>query len=314
MNTPDVAIIIVNWNGRDLLERCLHSIEATCDDIRYRIWIVDNGSTDGSIELIHTDFPTVQLIVSKKNSGFGGGNNIALRALGIHADHSSEIQAPTPPYVWLLNPDTIVQPGNLQSLLRIMASYPKVGAVGGILLNEDGSFQSSYIEFPSLKREFLLFTGLGGKLYGPTFPSASPKNSRQFRMIDYVVGASIVVRSRVLQAVGLFDEGFFMYSDEVDLCYRIQKAGWKIAFAPSVATIHLGGGSTRKVRAQMLAEIYRSRIRFFKKHHGAFAANSIRGMLLLMFIAKWIRDKFQRSHDPQYVRLNWILLRRALGW
>lgn len=313
MATPEVAIVIVSWNGCDLLDRCLRSIEATAQGLTYSIWVVDNGSTDGSIELVQTQFPQVHLMVSAQNLGFGGGNNAALRALGICAHSPSEAQVPTPPLVLLLNPDTIVQPGALQALVATMHNYPQLGAAGALLLNEDGSFQSSYIDFPSLRQELLILTGLGRKLHGPWYPSHSLAESSTLCTAHYVVGACMLARSKTLQQVGLFDEGFFMYAEEVDLCYRIRDAGWEIAFVPTASIIHLGGGSTRKVRAKMLAELYRSRIRFFRKHYGPLSAAGLQAILLGMTLAKQLRDAIPGRAAAGTPALDWNLLQRALG-
>lgn len=304
MDSPDLAIVIVNWNGRELLARCLRSIAATAGDQRCRIYVVDNGSTDGSQAMLRAEFPEVQLREAPHNPGFAGGNNIALReilALGEGA----------PPQILLLNPDTIVQPGALQALVRTLESNPQYGMVGALLLNEDGTFQASYVDFPTLAQEFLILTGLGRKLKGEHYPSHSLGESAAPRTVDYVIGACILVRTAALAQIGLMDEGFFMYSEETDWCYRCRQAGWQVAFAPQAVIIHLGGGSTRQVKAKMLAELYRSRVRFFRKHYGPLPATGLRALLLGMNLVKLARAALPRraAGTPP---LPWDLLRHAL--
>ncbi|NJN18032.1 MAG: glycosyltransferase family 2 protein [Oscillochloris sp.] len=154
MEPLDLAIVIVNWNGRAMLADCLHSIAAGADHLRYRIYVVDNGSSDGSQAMLRREFPHVILREPDHNLGFAGGNNVALREILARSDTA-------PPFVLLLNPDTIVQPGALQALLHEARANPRIGVAGALLLNLDGSFQASYVDFPSLRQEFLILSGLG---------------------------------------------------------------------------------------------------------------------------------------------------------
>jgi hypothetical protein len=305
----DVAIVIVNWNGRELLDACLRSIAATAGNLSYEIIVVDNGSTDGSVNLLRSDFPNVWVIEPGRNLGFGGANNFGMRAiLERYGDNSTR-----PEFMLLLNPDTIVQSDALQALVDCMRKQPHIGVAGAQLLNPDRSFQASYVEFPTLKQEFMILSGLGRKLHGEAFPSAGPAESQCARDdVDYVIGACMLVRTSALQDVGMFDEGFFMYSEEVDWCYRFQSAGWAVGYVPEAIIIHIGGGSTRKARPQMLAELYRSRVRFFEKHYGFTAALGLRGLLLLMNATKLLRIALRRNPNGA-PPLSWSLLRHALS-
>lgn len=303
MEPIDLAIVIVNWNGRDLLARCLRSIAATAGDLRYAVYVVDNGSTDGSREMVRAEFPSVLLREPEANLGFAGGNNVALRAILAGAE--------VPPYILLLNPDTIVQEGALQALVHAMAADPTMGMAGALLLNEDGSFQASYVDFPTLGQEFMILTGLGRKLKGSWYPSYSLRESAEQRAADYVIGACMLVRSAALAQVGLMDEGFFMYSEETDWCYRFHKAGWRVTFVPQSVIIHLGGGSTRQVRAAMLVELYRSRVRFFRKHYGPLPAFGLQALLVGMNLVKSARALLPRPAGGT-PPLSWGMLRRAL--
>lgn len=318
-----LAIVIVNWNGRELLARCLRSIAATAADLAPDVWVVDNCSTDGSQAMVRTEFPSVRLVASERNLGFAGGNNLALRRI-VSSERSAlspdetqgsrlKTQDSPPDYILLLNPDTVVQPGALQALVRFMDARPHVGAAGARLLNEDGTFQASYVPFPSLLQEFLILSGLGRRRHGSAFPSASAEESEAPRDdVDYVVGACIIARSAVVREVGLLDEGFFMYSEEVDWCYRIRARGWAMGYEPRSVIVHLGGGSTRQVRPQMLAELYRSRVRFFRKHYGVLPALGLRVLLLLMNGAKIVRSAL-RPEPGGTPPLTWPLLRHAIS-
>ncbi|HEU4329281.1 MAG TPA: glycosyltransferase family 2 protein [Roseiflexaceae bacterium] len=326
-----LAIIIVNWNGRDLLARCLRSIADTAGDLHCDVLVVDNGSTDGSQAMLRADFPAVRLIDSPSNLGFGGGNNLALRevleARGLRLEdreahpkpHSSD---PKPQasslkphdYVVLLNPDTVVQPGALQALVAFMQGHQHVGVAGARLLNEDGSFQFSYARFPGLVDEFLILTGLGRRRHGPWYPSAGPQQSvRSHDRAEYAMGACLIARADATAEIGPLDEGFFMYSEEIDWCYRFRAAGWSVGYVADAPIVHLGGGSTRQVRPQMLAELYRSRVRFFQKHYGLPQALALRGLLLLMNGTKLLRARLRGTEAGGTPPLPWPLLRHALS-
>ena len=324
----DLAIVIVNWNGRGLLWRCLESIDKTAGDLNYAIIVVDNGSTDGSQTMVRTEFPAVTLIANDKNLGFGAANNVGMRTNLVEHTTAQLPTHPLPPsalfsghyhfaadYLLLLNPDTVVQPGALQALVQFMHDHPHVGIAGAQLQNEDGSFQASYVDFPCLKQEFMILTGLGRKLQNPAYPSASHTASQTPRDdVDYVIGACMIARSTAVQDVGLFDEGFFMYAEEVDWCYRFHAAGWSVGYVPNALITHLGGGSTRQVRPQMLAELYRSRVHFFHKHYNFVSTSALRSLLLLMNGIKMLRSHIRRGDTIDGTPpLPWPLLLYALA-
>lgn len=301
----ELAIIIVNWNGRDLLERCLRSIDETAAGLSQRVLVVDNGSTDGSQAMVRATFPHMTLIDSPRNLGFGGGNNLALRLA---------LRGQPPEFVLLLNPDTVVPPGSLQALVAFLRAHPHVGLAGARLLNEDGSFQFSCARFPRLADELLILSGLGRRRHGPWYPSAGPQQSaRSHDQAEYVMGACMIARSEAAAQIGPLDEGFFMYSEEIDWCYRFRAAGWSVGYVAEAPITHLGGGSTRQVRPQMLAELYRSRVRFFQKHYGPLPALALRLLLLLMHLAKVLRGLARPASGAGTPPLPWPLLRYALA-
>jgi len=266
----DLSIVIVNWNTRDLLAQCLDSIREVGGDLPLEVIVVDNASTDGSVEMMEKRFPEVRRIVNEENEGFVQANNQAL----------SQCQGRT---VLLLNSDTRLLPGALEVPLRFMEQHPKVGMVGVKLLNDDRSFQASYTPFPTLWREFLILSGLGRRLIRPSFPSHGPPEDGKARPISgYVEGAYMLARRRAIEEVGGLDERIFMYAEDVDWCYRFEQSGWEIWFLPQVSIIHYGGQSTCKRQRRMEAELYRSRVYFFEKHYGRWTAAALRAMIYVL--------------------------------
>lgn len=256
---PDISIIVVNWNTCDLLADCLQSLFRTGHGLCFDVWVVDNGSTDGSVEMVRQSFPQIELVVNQENEGFARANNRAI-------DQS------TGRYVLLFNTDAQAMPGALQALFSLAEGEPRAGVVGARLLNPDGSFQASHTPFPTLGQEFLMLTGLGRLLFRSWYPSRGPEISRGPQVVDYVEGACMLVRRQAIDEVGGLDEGYFMYAEEVDWCYAMKQAGWQVWYQPAAVVVHLGGGSSRRRLPQREADLYRSRVRFFRKHYGRTAA------------------------------------------
>lgn len=256
---PDVSIIIVNWNTRDLLTECLASLYDAITDITFDIWVVDNASTDSSVEMVQDTFPRVNLVINPKNEGFARANNQA-------------ITLSQGRYMLLFNSDAIATPGAIQSLVSLAEAEPRAGIVGAQLLNSDGSFQASHTPFPTLWQEFLILTGLGRLLRGRWYPSRGAEEDKGPQVVDYVEGACMLVRREAFEEVGGLDEGYFMYAEEVAWCHTMKQAGWQVWYQPAAKIIHLGGGSSLHRRPQREADLYRSRVRFFRKHYGDRAA------------------------------------------
>jgi hypothetical protein len=253
-----LSVIVVNWNTGDLLRRCLESIYADLSEIQAEVLVVDSASTDQSLVAAQEQFPQARYIRTPVNVGFGSANNLALR------------QA-SGDYLLLLNPDTLVHPGAIKTLLNFMEQNPRVGAAASRLLNADGSLQYSCSPEPTLGREFLRMFHLGsvrpdGYYSMETWDLAAP------RRVEVILGACMLVRRTALDHAGPFDERFFMYSEEVDLCRRIRLAGWKIYWVPQALITHYGGQSTRQMAAEMFVQLYRAKIEFFRKHHGHLQA------------------------------------------
>jgi GT2 family glycosyltransferase len=265
----NLSIVIVSWNTCDLLVQCLESIiadaaELTCPEIE--ILVVDNASIDETVEVIQQQFPWIHLIENNQNVGFAQANNQAI--------HESKGN-----YVLLLNPDTELKPGALQTMLDFMEKAPKVGMVGARLLNEDGSLQTSCYPVPTLIREWwrlfhLDFLHPYGTYHMADWSLTEP------RQVDTLLGACLLIRRQVLDEVGLLDEGYFMYSEEIDLCYRINQAGWPIYWVPEAQIVHYGGQSTQQAPTKMFLNLYGSKLRYFRKHYGRSSALAYKVIIL----------------------------------
>ena len=290
-----LSIVIVSWNTKDLLEACLRSVYAFPPDEPFEVWVVDNKSKDDTVAMVEDKFPQVELIASEDNLGFAGGNNLAIPLCRGE-------------YVLLLNPDTEVKPGALNALVAFMDAHPEAGAAGSRLLNADGSLQPSCHPRPTLSREFWRM------FYLDTFvPYGSYDMSgwdvTQPREVDVLMGASLLVRKTVLDTVGLLDDGYFMYSEEVDLCFRLQKAGWQLYWVPQSQVVHYWGQSAKQVMAEMFLQLYRGKLRFFRKHYSwptVFFYKLILGLASLLRLALsplvWLRGSKKGDYQLHLAR------------
>jgi N-acetylglucosaminyl-diphospho-decaprenol L-rhamnosyltransferase len=255
----DLSIIIVNWNTCQMLADCLNCVEATVKGFAYEVIVVDNGSTDGSQAMLGEQFPHARLIQNQENVGFARANNQAMAV--------SEGR-----YALLLNSDALLVDNAAQALIDLAEAQPQAGVVGAQLLNPDGSFQASHTPFPSLWQEFMILSGVGRMLHGRWYPSRGPEEEKGSQMVDYVEGACMLARREAYADAGGLDESYFMYAEEVDLCYAMRNKGWQVWYQPAARVIHLGGGSSRNRRTRREADLYRSRVRFLRQHYGDRAA------------------------------------------
>lgn len=263
----DLSIVIVSWNVRALLLECLESIQSNAPKCTHEIWVVDNASTDGTAAAVRERFPEVCLVENDHNAGFAVGNNQAIRR------SSGRV-------VLLLNPDTRVHAGALDALVTFLDQNPKAGAAGSCLLNPDGSLQPAAYPFPTLAREaWRLFHLDRLKAYGVYDMAAWSQNAA--RQVDVVQGTSMALRRTALEQVGLLDEDFFMYTEEVDLCYRLYQAGWQNYWVPTSRVVHYGGQSTQQVAQRMFLSLYKTKMLFIRKHYGRISAHLYRLILLL---------------------------------
>jgi N-acetylglucosaminyl-diphospho-decaprenol L-rhamnosyltransferase len=276
---PDLTVVVVSYNTVALLRRCLGTLEPSLRRFpppapdgsagRAAIVVVDNASTDGSPEMVRREFPSVGLVALPENRGFAAANNHPLRTVESRA-------------VLLLNPDTEVLGDAPAALLRFLDAHPRVGVVGGQLLYPDLRFQHSCFRFPTLPMTFLDLFPLHHRLLNGRVNGRYPRGwYRRPFPCDHPLGAAMLVRRETMQQVGLFDEGYFMYCEEVDWCYRIKQAGWEIWYTPTAQIIHHAGASTRQHAGPMLVELHRSRDRFFRKHYGDLYASVARQIVRL---------------------------------
>jgi GT2 family glycosyltransferase len=249
---PTISIIVVSYNTRDLLRGCLRSLAPEVAAVGVEVIVVDNGSTDGSADMVRADYPDVQLLCLGENRGFGAANNCAA------ALSAAE-------YLLLLNSDTIVHPHALSALLTFVAAHPDAGAVGARLLNTDGSLQKSCWRFPTPGLELAECLGLLRLFRRPS--NYLSRDYTHPRRVDFAVGACLLIRRVAFQQVGGFDEAFFLYAEETDLCHRFHDAGWQVYYTPDSVVTHLGGGSATAGETQF-RQFNTGKDRYFRKHHG----------------------------------------------
>jgi GT2 family glycosyltransferase len=205
--------------------------------------------------------------------------------VGFATANNQAIAASSGRYVLLLNSDTVVHPGAFDVLVRFMDEHPEAGAAGPLTLNPNGTLQLSCYPSPTLARELWFLLHLDRLHPYGVYPMAR-WNRGQPRPVDAVLGACLMVRRSVLEQVGVLDPAYFMYSEEIDLCYRIQRAGWRIYWAPAAVIDHYGGQSTRQVAASMFLQLYRSKVRFFRKNQGRWAAVGYKLVLLAVALPR----------------------------
>ena len=301
----DLAIIIVNWNTRQLT---LNALEALYQDlnehcsVETRVVVVDNASEDDSVSAIREAYPQVEVVESDTNLGFGGGNNLGLEHLGFGKQIPID---QLPNAVWLLNSDTLTQPGATQRLYRTLIDNPNAGVVGSRLSYGDGTFQHSAFAFPGLTQLWIDLLPFPNRLYytrwNGRYAQALYFSGEPFP-VDVVLGASMMLRREVIQGTGMFDRQFFMYAEEVDWCWRIKKAGWQIYCEPRSHIVHLEGQSTKLVKPRSVQNLWKSRLLLFKKHYGLPKRLLAVGIMRLGFWRK-IR-KLEEQYENQEISLE----------
>ncbi len=274
----ELSIIIVNWNTRQLLAACLRSIYATQyaiqHDLSCEIFVVDNASADGSVDMVALQFPQVKLIENRENVGFARANNQALRL--------SQGR-----YILLLNSDTIVQPAALATLVDFMGQHPSAGALGPRLLNADGTLQPSCYPLLTPGREFWRLLFLEPLVHRATYNMAQ-WNKDTPRQVEVIKGACLLLRRTALEQVGMLDERYFMYSEELDLCYRLLAAGWRLYWIPQAQVVHFGEASSKQIAEEMYLQLYRSKIQFHRKIGGEKESRWFKLLLFLAYFPRWI--------------------------
>jgi N-acetylglucosaminyl-diphospho-decaprenol L-rhamnosyltransferase len=299
----DLGIVILNWNTRDLLRRCLETVYASTGDFTFKVVVVDNASTDGSADMVSGEFPQAALIKSATNGGYSYGNNLGLRHLGFHGRGSTAKDAPR--YALLLNPDTEVPPDALAHMIAWMDGRRDVGVAGVKLVLPDGKLDKACRRaFPTPSVSLYHFSGLG-KLF-PSSPRFARYNMTYLSPdieteVDSVVGAYMQVRREALDAVGLLDEAFFMYGEDIDWAFRIKSAGWKIVYHPQVEVKHVKRAASRQSkRAQF--EFWRAMLIFYRKHYQATTPLWMHSLIMMGLLVKGGRELWTEMRRPAYTR------------
>jgi GT2 family glycosyltransferase len=284
------------------------SFQPPASNFQTEVIVVDSASSDGSVAMVEEEFPQVRLIANSKNVGFTAGNN-----QGIAVSRGQ--------YILLLNPDTEIVGDALTTMIEYMENHPQVGALGPQLLNPNGSIQSSRRRFPALATAFQEST-----ILQQWFPDNAvlrhyyvlDRPDGEIQEVDWVTGACLLARREAIEEVGLLDEGFFMYSEELDWCRRAKERGWKVIYLPTAKVIHHGGQSSEQVKSFQHIQFQRSKIRYFRKHHGSWQAEILRLFILSTYVyqlmvevLKWLVGH-KRPLRVARVKSYWQVLRSRL--
>ncbi len=306
---PDVSIIVVSYNVRKLLLECIGSIKKSVKGVSYEIIVVYNASKDSTVDALKKTYPDISIIANRDNRGFARANN-----QGAALSRGR--------YLLLLNPDTLLTEDPVSQAIAFMEKRAEAGALSYMLLNSDGSVQSTTHLLPNLKTEFYHFFGLKRLLrfsfLRPVIKAVARVVDRQAasyiesydsvefeKEVEIIPGAFMFLRREAMAGVGLFDEGFFLYSEDIDLCKRIGEAGWKIFLLPSTPVIHYEGQSLKPAFGKISPERYRGEFYYFKKHHGYLTLVALRAMLIISLSGKaaygLIRLPFRRSEYRSFM-------------
>lgn len=288
-----VAPVIINYNTREDLRRCLRSLEEKLG--RLPVVVVDNGSTDGSREMVRGEFPWVRVVENPSNPGYASACNLGIRMTG-------------EPYVFILNSDVEFIQGGLEELLAYLEGHPRVGALGPLVLNGDGSFQMSCRRFPSMLENVV--HGFLGELWpeNPFTRSYQMKGLARERPceVDWVSGAAMLLRREAAERVGGFDDSYFMYVEDVDICWRLRRAGYVVVFHPAFRLVHHIGRTSAQQSTRMLYEHHRSMFIFFRRRYPGWKGWALTppvlvglaGRFLLTLAVGRARRRMGRGRDP----------------
>jgi len=253
----NISILIVNTNEGSVLLRCLEAIYRDRNSSHFHVFVGDNASTDGSINNVNAKYPDVKIIHNSRNIGFTGANNKLI------TESKSE-------FVLFLNPDAFVQGDAITQLSQYLIQNPSVGVVGPKLLNNDGSLQLVDMRYPCWQTPFIDSISLKRAFGKDPIPRKITQrfyNAKEPIEVDWVMGSCLMTRRSILEDVGCFDERYFIYFEDVDLCYRIKKKGWKLFYFPFCEVIHLGGTGLALYNSRKIFEIHRSEMKFFQKYY-----------------------------------------------
>lgn len=290
---PDASVIIVSYNTRELLRKCLTSLQTASKDHPIEIIVVDNASKDHSAEMVKRDFPRVRLLHSTTNLGFAAANNWAFTVA-------------TGRYWILLNPDAEMRHDALDQAFRFMLDHPRAAMAGAKLIAPDGKTQPSARQFPSLLNEVLVLSGMAAKFPHSKFFGRFDRtwaDEDRPAQVDWVPGAFAIMRPEAMKQVGYFDERFFLYYEEVDLCRRLSERKWQIWYQPQIVIQHIGGESSKTVEkaeisssgSQLVLWRMRSALLYYRKHHGWFSAWMLSKIETMWHLLRGNKAKLQKQ-------------------
>jgi GT2 family glycosyltransferase len=259
----NLSFIIVNWNAKEYLLQCLDSLACEAGRHRAEIIVVDNGSCDGSPEAVASEFPQARLLRNHANLGFAKANNIGM-------------EQSAGDFLFLVNSDVKVLPGCIDRMVGYMARNPAVGMLGPMILNPNLTWQPSCRKFPSLGNMLGRAFGLDN-----VFPRISRYPPGRIRCVEVLSGCFLMLRKEALPRVGLLDESFFMYAEDIDWCKRFWQAGWEVVYYPAARAIHYGGASSARAPVRFYLEMLHANLLFWKKHHSPLAQIGFRCLSLL---------------------------------
>lgn len=316
MKYPRLSVLIVSFNTSEILQSCLDQLFRAGAKLDLQVIVVDNASADDSADMVRREFPQVELIASEVNLGFAAGNNLGFERV------KGE-------FVLLLNPDALVQESSLMNAIAHMQAHPEIGMGGGRLIGKDGCEQPSARQFPSLLNEFIVISGLAARFPKSRFFGRFDRtwdNSGKAVLVDWVPGAFALMRSKALAEVGWFDERFFLYYEEVDLCRRFAEANWQVWYWPDVEVCHWGGESSKTIKdvdfsqsgSQLTLWRMRSELLYYRKHHGLIVTWLVSRLemgwhLLRRYKSMWLSNSFKQLESMRYAKLMQQAWRETLG-
>jgi GT2 family glycosyltransferase len=299
----DVSIIIVNWNTRGALCDCLKSVYEETGNIQFEVIVVDNASSDGSVEMVKSEFPGVILVENSENKGFARANNIG-------------IQASRGRYVCLVNSDVIVLEDCIEKLMSFMDEHPGLGMAGPRILSPDRALQLSCRHFPTIWNNVCQALTLNHLFPKSRFFSGAFMdywNHDSIRSVDVLSGCFWIVRRESLNEVGLLDENFFIYGEDLDWCRRFHQVGWDVVFYPRAEAIHIGGASSSHAPITFYLEMQKASLLYWKKHHGKFGKACYSTTILLNNTLRVIARALQYAFWPSRRETAGFKLQRSIA-
>ena len=299
----DVSIIIVSWNAKEILRACLNSLMDSTVEYAHEIIAVDNGSSDGSPEMVEKEFPHVRLIKNRYNLGFARANNIGIRASRGR-------------YVCLINSDVIVFEDCIKNLMSFMDENPAAGMAGPKILNPDRTLQPSCRHFPSIWNNLCHAVALNHLFPRSRFFSAPFMDywaHDTVRKVDVITGMFWMIRRQAIDEVGLLDEDFFVYGEDIDWCKRFRQGGWDIVFYPGAEAVHIGGASSSNAPFKFYIEMQKANLQYWKKHHGKIGKGGYTAVILLHDLLRVIARAFQYPFWPSRREATGFKLKRSIA-